>query len=109
LQTAFSIYGIWIPPNIFINVVKSASCSGCSANGWTRVIVEKPFGRDSESSAALTRGLKEYLVKDQIFRAEITVQFRHVPGNLYKKNFGMVLDRATMNSLSECSLMKLFI
>ncbi|KAI3989920.1 hypothetical protein MKX01_040890, partial [Papaver californicum] len=28
-------------------------------------------------------------------RAEIRVQFRHVPGNLYKKNFGMDLDRAT--------------
>ncbi|KAK1385803.1 hypothetical protein POM88_023538 [Heracleum sosnowskyi] len=28
-------------------------------------------------------------------RAEITVQFRHVPGNLYKKNFGTNLDKAT--------------
>lgn len=29
------------------------------------------------------------------FRAEIRVQFRHVPGNLYKKNFGTNLDKAT--------------
>ncbi|MCH92059.1 glucose-6-phosphate 1-dehydrogenase chloroplastic-like, partial [Trifolium medium] len=28
-------------------------------------------------------------------RAEIRVQFRHVPGNLYKRNFGADLDRAT--------------
>ncbi|KAI3943607.1 hypothetical protein MKX01_039235 [Papaver californicum] len=28
-------------------------------------------------------------------REEIRVQFRHVPGNLYKKNFGMDLDQAT--------------
>lgn len=29
------------------------------------------------------------------FRAEIRVQFRHVPGNLYKRSFGTDLDRAT--------------
>ena len=28
-------------------------------------------------------------------RAEIRVQFRHVPGNLYKRNFGTDLDEAT--------------
>lgn len=28
-------------------------------------------------------------------RAEIRVQFRHVPGNLYNRNFGTDLDRAT--------------
>ena len=30
-----------------------------------------------------------------IFRAEIRVQFRHVPGNLYKRSFGTDLDQAT--------------
>ena len=28
-------------------------------------------------------------------RAEIRVQFRHVPGNLYNRNFGIDLDQAT--------------
>lgn len=28
-------------------------------------------------------------------RAEIRVQFRHVPGNLYKRSFGTDLDQAT--------------
>ncbi|XP_026383317.1 glucose-6-phosphate 1-dehydrogenase, chloroplastic-like [Papaver somniferum] len=64
------LFNLSIPPNICINVVKSTSCSASSSNGWTRVIVEKPFSRDSESSAALTRGLKEYLVEDQIFRID---------------------------------------
>lgn len=67
-RVANRLFYLSIPPNIFINVVKSASTSASSANGWTRVIVEKPFGRDSESSAALTRGLKQYLEEDQIFR-----------------------------------------
>ncbi|KAJ6695039.1 GLUCOSE-6-PHOSPHATE 1-DEHYDROGENASE 2 CHLOROPLASTIC [Salix koriyanagi] len=35
-----------------------------------KVIVEKPFGRDSDSSAALTKALKQYLEEDQIFRID---------------------------------------
>ncbi|XP_020577283.1 glucose-6-phosphate 1-dehydrogenase, chloroplastic-like [Phalaenopsis equestris] len=64
------LFYLSVPPNIFIDVVKCASRSASSLNGWTRVIVEKPFGRDSESSAALTRNLKLYLEEDQIFRID---------------------------------------
>ncbi|KAJ4710790.1 Glucose-6-phosphate 1-dehydrogenase [Melia azedarach] len=64
------LFYLSIPPNIFIDAVKCASSSASSGNGWTRVIVEKPFGRDSESSAALTNALKQYLDEDQIFRID---------------------------------------
>ncbi|KAK6922437.1 Glucose-6-phosphate dehydrogenase, NAD-binding [Dillenia turbinata] len=64
------LFYLSIPPNIFVDAVRCASSSASSTNGWTRVIVEKPFGRDSESSAALTRNLKEYLEEDQIFRID---------------------------------------
>lgn len=64
------LFYLSIPPNIFIDAVRCASMSASSANGWTRVIVEKPFGRDFESSAALTRSLKQYLEEDQIFRID---------------------------------------
>lgn len=62
------LFYLSIPPNIFVDVVRSASRSASSPTGWTRFIVEKPFGRDSESSAELTRCLKKYLSEDQIFR-----------------------------------------
>ncbi|CAK9144344.1 unnamed protein product [Ilex paraguariensis] len=64
------LFYLSVPPNIFIDAVRCASLSASSANGWTRVIVEKPFGRDSDSSAALTRALKQYLDEDQIFRID---------------------------------------
>ncbi|CAI0410452.1 unnamed protein product [Linum tenue] len=64
------LFYLSIPPNIFIDAVKCASSSASAASGWTRVIVEKPFGRDSESSAALTKALKQYLTEDQIFRID---------------------------------------
>nr|XP_025678879.1 glucose-6-phosphate 1-dehydrogenase 3, chloroplastic-like [Arachis hypogaea] len=62
------LFYLSIPPNIFIDAVKCASSSASFGNGWTKVIVEKPFGGDSESSAALTKLLKQYLREDQIFR-----------------------------------------
>ncbi|KAG2719567.1 hypothetical protein I3843_03G258900 [Carya illinoinensis] len=64
------LFYLSIPPNIFVNVVKCASLRASSTSGWTRVIVEKPFGRDSESSGELTRCLKLYLTEDQIFRID---------------------------------------
>ncbi|KEH15747.1 glucose-6-phosphate 1-dehydrogenase, partial [Medicago truncatula] len=65
------LFYLSIPPNIFVDVVRCASLKASSKNGWTRVIVEKPFGRDSESSSELTRRLKQYLTEDQIFSLKL--------------------------------------
>ncbi|KAL5218553.1 hypothetical protein ABZP36_019237 [Zizania latifolia] len=64
------LFYLSIPPNIFVDVVRSASRTASSSSGWTRFIVEKPFGRDSESSGELTRSLKKYLDEEQIFRID---------------------------------------
>ncbi|KAL4619909.1 hypothetical protein ACB092_06G114900 [Castanea dentata] len=64
------LFYLSVPPNIFVDVVRCASLRASSANGWMRVIVEKPFGRDSKSSGELTRCLKQYLTEDQIFRID---------------------------------------
>nr|O24357.1 RecName: Full=Glucose-6-phosphate 1-dehydrogenase, chloroplastic; Short=G6PD; Flags: Precursor [Spinacia oleracea]CAA03939.1 Glucose-6-phosphate dehydrogenase [Spinacia oleracea] len=64
------LFYLSIPPNIFVDVVRCVSHRASSASGWTRVIVEKPFGRDSDSSRELTRSFKQYLSEDQIFRID---------------------------------------
>uniref|UniRef100_A0A0D9VV86 Glucose-6-phosphate 1-dehydrogenase n=1 Tax=Leersia perrieri TaxID=77586 RepID=A0A0D9VV86_9ORYZ len=64
------LFYLSIPPNIFVDVVRSASRTASSQDGWTRFIVEKPFGRDSGSSGELTRSLKKYLAEEQIFRID---------------------------------------
>ncbi|XP_047090760.1 glucose-6-phosphate 1-dehydrogenase, chloroplastic-like isoform X1 [Lolium rigidum] len=64
------LFYLSIPPNIFVDVVRSASRTASSRAGWTRFIVEKPFGRDYESSGELTRSLKMYLEEEQIFRID---------------------------------------
>jgi len=72
------LFYLSVPPNVFIDAVRCASLSASAGNGWTRVIVEKPFGRDSESSAALTKGLKQYLDEDQIFRSSFSNKSRFI-------------------------------
>ncbi|KAK3404313.1 hypothetical protein EUGRSUZ_K00618 [Eucalyptus grandis] len=69
-KLANRLFYLSVPPNIFVDVVRCASIRASSTSGWTRVIVEKPFGRDSESSGELTRCLKQYLNEDQIFRID---------------------------------------
>ncbi|XP_059661255.1 glucose-6-phosphate 1-dehydrogenase, chloroplastic-like [Cornus florida] len=62
------LFYLSVPQNVFEDVVRCAKHRAAAENGWTRVIVEKPFGRDLKSSGELTRGLKQYLTEDQIFR-----------------------------------------
>ncbi|WCJ37375.1 glucose-6-phosphate dehydrogenase 1 [Euphorbia peplus] len=64
------LFYLAIPPSMFVDVVRCAKRRTSSSNGWTRVIVEKPFGRDVDSSREMTRCLKQYLTEDQIFRID---------------------------------------
>ncbi|XP_062009248.1 glucose-6-phosphate 1-dehydrogenase, chloroplastic-like [Rosa rugosa] len=64
------LFYLAIPPDVFVDATRCAKHRASSENGWTRVIVEKPFGRDTESSRELTRTLKQYLTEDQIFRID---------------------------------------
>lgn len=38
--------------------------------GWSRLIIEKPFGRDSETSAELSQHLSKLYAEDQIYRID---------------------------------------
>lgn len=64
------IFYLSIPPNIFTAVAAAASEAASSRRGWTRMIVEKPFGRDLESSKELAASLYEHLTEDQIYRID---------------------------------------
>ncbi|KAJ7564617.1 hypothetical protein O6H91_02G025900 [Diphasiastrum complanatum] len=69
-RVANRLFYLSIPPDVFVDVVRCASKCASSLKGWMRMIVEKPFGRDLESSAELTRDLKQYLSEEQIFRID---------------------------------------
>jgi glucose-6-phosphate 1-dehydrogenase len=39
-------------------------------SGWSRVIVEKPFGKDSDSSAELSEHLSGLFKEEEIYRID---------------------------------------
>ena len=65
-RQANRIFYLSIPPSIFTSVAGCVSEAASSENGWTRVIVEKPFGKDSESFNELSTELYRHLTEDQI-------------------------------------------
>ena len=38
-----------IPPNVFLDTARSIQSTAISPTGWTRIVVEKPFGHDLDS------------------------------------------------------------
>jgi glucose-6-phosphate 1-dehydrogenase len=58
-----------IPPALFGAVVQQLAKAGCTASG-TRVVIEKPFGRDLESAQNLNKILLGAFDEDHIFRID---------------------------------------
>jgi glucose-6-phosphate 1-dehydrogenase len=63
------IYYLAIPPSMFASVVQGLQKCGC-AEANSRVIVEKPFGRDLASAQALDRTLHDVFDESSIFRID---------------------------------------
>jgi len=60
-----------LPPNAFPGVVEQLGAAGLNDSpGWTRLVVEKPFGRDAKSAEELNRLLHKHFRESQIFRID---------------------------------------
>ncbi|GKY94914.1 hypothetical protein MPSEU_000456300 [Mayamaea pseudoterrestris] len=61
-----------IPPNVFGDtaVAIKETCMQDESKGWSRLIVEKPFGKDLESFEELNKTLSEHFEEDQMFRID---------------------------------------
>lgn len=68
------LYYLAIPPSIFIDVVRSLGGAGlvsCGpALGWSRIVIEKPFGRDRASSDVMTNELSQVSGERDIYRID---------------------------------------
>jgi glucose-6-phosphate 1-dehydrogenase len=70
-----------IPPSLFRTVVEQLSRADCTRGA--RVIVEKPFGRDLDSAAALNRFLSGIFDEKHIFRIDHYLGKRPVHNMLF--------------------------
>lgn len=68
------IFYLSIPPFLFLDVARAAAEADLVHRGehagWSRVVVEKPFGSDRESSDELTRNMGQIFKERQTFRID---------------------------------------
>ncbi len=68
------LYYLAIPPSIFLDVAHAIGDAGlvscADEDPWSRVVLEKPFGRDRQTSDELTRAMAEVFVEDQTYRID---------------------------------------
>ena len=63
------VFYLAVPPPVFPTIVEALG-KRREHRGWTRLIVEKPFGHDLVSARELTAKLREYFAEDEIFRID---------------------------------------
>ena len=71
------LFYLAVPPSAYADIVRHLGAagltprhSGQASSGWTRVIIEKPIGRDLPSALALNQELTAVLSEDQIYRID---------------------------------------
>ncbi|RKP14440.1 glucose-6-phosphate dehydrogenase [Piptocephalis cylindrospora] len=64
------IFYIALPPSVFVPVAQGIKRICWEGEGERRIIVEKPFGKDLESSRDLQRELSALFVEDEIYRID---------------------------------------
>ena len=72
--TCNRMFYLAIPPSLFDDVARSIAGAGLvacnSGEPWSRVVIEKPFGRDRESSDALNKEMDKVFSEDQTYRID---------------------------------------
>jgi glucose-6-phosphate 1-dehydrogenase len=63
------VYYLAVPPGAFETIVTELG-ERRSAEGWTRLIVEKPFGHDRGSALALNEMLSAHFREEEVFRID---------------------------------------
>ncbi len=60
-----------LPPQAFPGVIRGLGGAGLSRSaGWTRLVIEKPFGRDLATARELNRLVHEHFDESQVYRID---------------------------------------
>lgn len=69
------LFHLSVPPELYETIFERMNKSGlsdiCAGNGgWTRILVEKPFGNDWYTAEALDQKMRTFFKENQIFRVD---------------------------------------
>jgi glucose-6-phosphate 1-dehydrogenase len=69
------IFYLALPPSLYKQIAQMLGQADLgkereNGNGWSRLVVEKPFGRDLKTAIELNQGIQEYFREHQIFRID---------------------------------------
>ena len=69
------VFYLATPPSFYAEIVRQLGAAGlvtdrADGQGWTRIIVEKPFGRDLASAQALNREILSVFKEEQVYRID---------------------------------------
>lgn len=67
------VFYLSLPPRVFGRTIAGLGATGLNVSnekGWTRIVVEKPFGIDLESARMLNAEIHEHFSEDQIYRID---------------------------------------
>jgi glucose-6-phosphate 1-dehydrogenase len=72
VSTKNRLFYLATPPSLFSMIVKQLGESGLAHEDgyWSRIVIEKPFGRDLESAKALNAEVLEVFKESQVYRID---------------------------------------
>ena len=86
-----------VPPNVFISSAAAIRSSAMASSGWTRLIVEKPFGHDLQSAVAMSVQLNAIFPEEHIYRIDHYLG-KEMVQNLIMFRFGNIFLEPLLNS-----------
>lgn len=90
------VFYLALPPSVFAEVAKGLKKNVYTKDGTNRLIVEKPFGKDTESSKDLISSIKEDWTEDETYRIDHYLGKEMIKNMLVLRFGNMFLD-GTMN------------
>ena len=102
------LFYLAIPPGLYPVVIEQLGNAGLSKNkhGWTRIIIEKPFGHDLESANQLNTLVHKHFNEGQVYRIDhyLGKEIKYQPKKL-DEEFVKRLDQIGIKDLSYESLL----
>jgi glucose-6-phosphate 1-dehydrogenase len=69
--TGNRVFYLSLPPQAFPPTIAGLGAAGLNkSGGWTRLVIEKPFGRDLESAQQLNRLVHQFFDESQVYRID---------------------------------------